>query len=369
MGKNKNKQRAEFQFDSSAAPVSLGVHFESFSQYTIDLDLQFNNSVDLEEETYLFSDETENIDEDFKTIISLAEKIESTVSNETINSQQQTLSNIEAIESASILENEHFQDQQISVNHNQSPHKLISFHEDEIANVKGINPSMTSIRLVMLAIERLEEQAKSDLGLEKQDPFPFNEVLIDKSDSSIKLINHIGHKVEDYLLKKFRSRYKFVPHEDDDDRRFLDSNGITNNVDRLIHSAILAKYITKESVSFNTCPGFKLGCQGLSNQLTTFQILSNLKIRTMDINSAHFRNFERVVNNINCLYDVDLIHLKRLVSRARKFEIFEEHRSVTFSDEDDLTFDLVSFRTKEVLKDGWNKFKLKFSNLVEFFRN
>lgn len=377
MGNRKNKQLAEFQFDSSAAPVSLGVKFESFSQYTIDLNLDLEDNYDLEEDIYLLSDETENIDEQSKTIILLAEKIEATLLTEfssldefeeyqpsTVTAQ----SNEEVIADANISEIVELKNQQSEEIQIAESSKPINFVDDDISLAKGINPSMTSIRLIMLAIERLEKHERSVLELEDQSKYPFREILIDKSDSSIKLINSMGHKIEDYFLKKYPTRYKYYPQDLDPDRKFLDNNIIVNQVDKILHSAILAKHITKESVQFNTKPGFKLGCQGSSNQLTTYQILNNLKFRTMKVDSPHFRNFERLVNNIDRLYDVDLINLKSLVSRAKRFDPFVDHRSVTFSEEDQFSFDQVIVKSQKVLKDWWNILKFEVSVVAEFTR-
>lgn len=334
----RTKDLAELQFDKSAKPISLGINFESFVSYSISLDTGYDEESEYDDSSVVLLDETENIECDPRSIVLLANDLDPKKRDEyrqfldeKEHSNQSEQNEIEDL--ATIQQVPLFDDDPRNIKSVDFQIKHSEFKQQVISQVIHSNPTVNAFKLLMLTIERLDEQDKKKLRLIEQPKFRFDKILIDKSMLSVKFINEMGKRYENFIFNKFPQRYKKLTNDWIDDRTFLDRNYVDRKIDKILNCAILSKYISFQHIELNSFPGHDIGCESNNRLISCHEILHTLNFQTMHLDSDHITNVARLVHNFPVLYNCDrLYYLEYLISKVRRDEAFFDSHFVNFSE-------------------------------------
>jgi hypothetical protein len=386
----RTKDRAIAQFDSSAAPISLGVKFNNFNSFNINPNVVEDENSELDY-PFLFTNEIMNLPVTTESLVLLANDLDPPIrdmyAKEVQQSESAPTSSIEqkmviisdSDTSASNLISEMIElpadqnksEQQYLVETkvisdspvvNVSDNKFKIKHAEikrELTGQQPVNKAVTAFRLVNLAIDKMSSQHKSRFKLEElaenESHSVLGSALIDKSVTSVKFINQLGQRILNLLLQKFPSRFKEFPKDERMHIDWLNSNIRSNNkLDFLTLCAMLAKRIKFSHIELNSLVGLDCGYNGSWRHMTCHQVLSFLNLSTIDINSTAFANFERVIHEFPKIHGgTRLFYLEYLISEAKSGNIFFDSKSVRFFDDLDERWSNHSFRLFNVINDYW----------------
>jgi hypothetical protein len=359
----KTKHLAESQFDSSAAPISLGLQFSNFTNFTFDLDsIEQDDDQSPVSTVGLFSDEIDSINSDPRSIVLLANDLNPTKRDQL--AQQAKITSETTVQEHKSVENL-AQSLQVPMMSSDNPRnvKSVDFQiqnsefKRQIQGFDKANKTVTAIRLAMLAIEKFDIEERKALHLsdpEYGDEFDFHKILIDKNPSSVHFINKIGKIIQNEILIKFPNRFKMTVIDRDLDVEYLNEHIPKNKIDMLYQNAILAKYVTYSHIELNSFPGLDIGCKGHQRYKTCHQILSQLNFSTMNVDSANFRNLKNLTQFFPIRYNADRLHyLEYLISEAERGNLFFRSRFVTFFENDEYRWSNDDFPGLNKMLNQW----------------
>jgi hypothetical protein len=386
----RTKDRAIAQFDTSAAPISLGVKFSNFNSFNINPTVVEDENSELDY-PFLFTNEIINLPIIPESLVLLANDLDpptrdmyakevqqsESVPNSSVEQKVVIISDSNTSASKSLHEmSESSSDHDNSEHQHQVETKVIS--DSTIVNVSDnkfkikhaeikreltgqqpVNKATTAFRLVNLAIDKMSSKHKSRFKLEEladnQSHSVLGSALIDKSITSVKFINQLGQRILNLLLNKFPARFKEFPKDAEAEIDWLNSNIRSNNkLDFLVLCAMLAKRIKFSHIELNSLVGLDCGYKGSWHHMTCHQVLSFLNLSTINVKSVAFANFEKVIHEFPKIHGgTRLYYLEYLISEAKSGNIFFDSTSVRFFDDLDERWSNHSFRLFNVINDYW----------------
>lgn len=342
MGRRKNKDLAEFQFDASAKPISLNHQFENFLDFPINL----NTVESVEEEVsfpYNFSIQHDDIKVPPESLIVIANDLDPIERDRFALEADQSFELEKDDENSPIP----FSDiDDISDKPEVLPEEKVDSVKFQIAHSKinqqvkinVDNKVVAAVRLVNLAIDKMSERQKINFKFKEiDDKFHSNprQMLIDKSFKSIRFINDLGHRLLEHYSDRFPDRFKDFPK---DEKLYVEWSNKThrdrNKLDLIITSAIIATKLKISNIELNDYCGIDMGFDLYGCLFTTHQFLHILNLHTIDINSNRFLNFSKVVLNFSKVHGGRrLYYLEQIVKRAYHNELFFEAHHNQFVEE------------------------------------